>query len=68
MAKYLPAEISDVVKATGAHPMCILRKIVTKGLRWPVPVDQLRAIANECTAENRYVPVLKYLRQAGIIR
>ncbi|MEM2389057.1 MAG: hypothetical protein QW215_02345 [Ignisphaera sp.] len=67
MAKYLPAQISDVVKETGAHPMCILRKIVTRGLRWPVPVDQLRAVANECVAEGKQVPVLKYLRQAGII-
>lgn len=66
MAKYLPPQISDVVKNTGAHPMCILRKIVTRGLRWPVDAGTLNTIANECVGENKLVPVLKYMKQAGI--
>ncbi len=64
-AKYLPVEISSVIKETGAHPMCILSKIVGRKLKWPVDAATLRSIADECTREEKYVPVVKLLRAIG---
>jgi len=66
-AKYLPTAVSEVVKETGAHFMCVLRKAVERGIDIrTASVDALRPIAEECVREGKLVPIRKYLARIGL--
>jgi hypothetical protein len=67
MAKYIPANVSAVVKETGAHFMCVIKKAIARGIDLrTATVEQLRPLAEECVREEKLVPVLKVLRKAGL--
>lgn len=62
-AKYLPRAVSEAVKATGAHFMCILSKAVTRGYTRADLEDpaKVRPLADECVREGKVVPIRKLL-------
>ena len=67
MPKYIPPAVSEVVKETGAHFMCVISKAIEKGIDLKTATAaQLRPIAEECVREGKLVPVLAVLRKAGL--
>jgi len=69
MPKYIPDVVSEVVKETGAHFMCIIRKAIDRGIDLrTASKEEIRKLAEECVREGKLVPVLKVLREAGLRR
>jgi len=67
--KYIPEVVSEVVKETGAHFMCILAKAAERGINVATASkEEIRRLAEECVREGKLVPVLKVLQRAGVKR
>lgn len=49
---------------TKAHPICILRKLREKGL--PYSEANVKKVAEECIAEGKYHPIIKFLIELGL--
>ena len=67
--KYIPPAVSEVVKETGAHFMCVISKAIDRGIDLSkATVADLRPIAEACVREGKLVPVLAVLKRAGLIK
>ena len=65
-AKYIPPVVSEVVKETGAHFMCILAKAADRGINVrTASKEEIRRLAEECVREGKVVPVKKLLQKVG---
>lgn len=68
-AKYLPPWLSNIVRETGAHFMCILSKAAERGVSiTPENEAKIRELANECVREGKLVPVKKFLMKLGLAK
>jgi len=66
-AKYIPPAVSEIVKETGAHFMCVIKKAVERGIDVKTASKEtLRPIAEECVREGKLVPIRKYLARIGL--
>jgi len=66
-AKYIPPAVSEIVKETGAHFMCVIKKAVERGIDIKTATKEtLRPIAEECVREGKLVPIRKYLARIGL--
>jgi len=67
MPKYIPPVVSEVVKETGAHFMCVISKAIERGIDLKrASKEEVRKLAEECVREGKLVPVLAVLRKAGL--